>query len=312
MKVFWNTDYTSIKFDFDTSRKSNHIVDFLESDKTISHDARVAIGVPIVDVTDPEKTTDISVTEKLINTWLTPEYLEALKTNNDKSLSQSQGFSWCPNTYKFARAHTHGLIASIDEVIANGRRSGSLSSGLHHASRSRGGGFCTVNGIALSAIYAVERGLEPIILDFDAHCGGGTMDFLRAYNAISETKIRHIDLSTNFFDSYEIGVNEPWAKLHVLGADENYLDEVEKELYLTTQFITDKTLFIYNAGIDPIDSGRIDEKVIVERERIVSDFISSNMAIFALAGGYSGASTTRDDVARLHLETIYGWSWQTK
>lgn len=312
MKVFWNKDYTSINFDFDTSRKSNHIVDFLESDKTILHDARVATDFPIVEVTDPEKSTDISVTERLINAWLTPEYVEALKTNNDKSLSQSQGFSWCTNTYKFARAHTHGLIASVDEVIANGGRSGSLSSGLHHASRSGGGGFCTVNGIALSAIYAVERGLEPIVLDFDAHCGGGTMDFLRAHNEVSETKIRHIDLSTNFFDSYEIGANEPWAKLHVLSADENYLDEVEKELYLTPQFITDKTLFIYNAGIDPIGSAGIDEKVIVERERIVSDFISSNMAIFALAGGYSGRSTTRDDVARLHLETVYGWSWQMK
>lgn len=312
MKVFWNEDYTSIKFDFDTSRKSNHIVDFLESDKTISHEARVAIGIPIVEVVDPETSTEISVTERLINAWLTPEYVEALKTNNDKSLSQSQGFPWCTNTYKFARAHTHGLIASVDEVVANGRRGGSLSSGLHHASRSGGGGFCTVNGIALSAIYAVERGLEPIILDFDAHCGGGTMDFLKAHNSVSETKIRHIDLSTNFFDSYEIGANEPWAKLHVLAADEDYLDEVEKEVYLTTPFITDKTLFIYNAGIDPIDSGRIDEKVIVERERIVSDFISSNMAIFALAGGYSGSSTTRDDVARLHLETVYGWSWQMK
>ena len=71
-------------------------------------------------------------------------------------------------------------------------------------------------------------------------------------------------------------------------------------------------MFIYNAGIDPIGSQGIDEEVIAQREKIVSEFIGSHKAVFALAGGYSGMSTTRDDVANMHLKTIYGWSWQTK
>jgi len=322
MKVFWNTDYTSIKHNFDTSRKSDNIIRLIEEDFETQPKVRMMKDIPKVEIVDPEKTTDISVTEKLINSWLTPKYVEALKTNNDSYLSESQGFSWCPNTYKFARAHTHGLIASVDEVLTNGGRSGSLSSGLHHASRSEGAGFCTINGLALSAIYAHQQGLEPIILDFDAHCGGGTMDFLKTFNGVQETKdklfgtnfvpIRHIDLSTNSFDSYDVDGCETWANLHVLSAGEDYLLEVSKALALSEFFITDKTIFIYNAGIDPIGSRGIDTEVIFGREKIVSEFIGSHKAIFALAGGYSGVSTTRDDVAKTHLKTIYGWSWQTK
>ncbi len=324
MKVFWNKDYTCIEYDFDTSRKSGNIVRLLEQSKLgTTQKVRLLQDVPTVEICDPEEEVNILKTEKLIEKWLDPKYVQALKTDNNPRLSESQGFSWCPNTYKFARAHTHGLIASIDHVLANGGRCGSLSSGLHHASKNSGGGFCTINGIALSAIYAYEQGLEPIVFDFDAHCGGGTMDFLKPFNKVLQNKnkfyggsnsfIRHIDLSTNYFDEYDIEHDdEIWASLHVLGWQEDYLDEVSKSLALAEPFITDKTVFIYNAGIDPIGSHGIDEKVIAQREKIVSEFIGKNKAIFALAGGYSGASTSRDDVAKTHLETIYGWSWQTK
>ena len=322
MKVFWNKDYTCIEHDFDTSRKSDNIIRLIEQTKLQTPErVRLLQDVPTVEICDPEETANIQKTEKLIERWLNPEYLKALRTNNNPRLSESQGFPWCPNTYKFARAHTHGLIASIDHVLINGGRCGSLSSGLHHASKNSGAGFCTINGIALSAIYAYEQGLEPIILDFDAHCGGGTMNFLKTFNKVLQNKnkfygganslIRHIDLSTNFFDGYDIEDDEIWANLHVLDFQEDYLDEIQKSLALAEPFITDKTVFIYNAGIDPMGSHGIDEEVIAQREKIVSEFIGNNKAIFALAGGYSGMSTTRDDVAKTHLKTIYGWSWQT-
>lgn len=324
MKVFWNKNYTCIEHDFDTSRKSDNIICLIEQTKSETpQKVRLLQDIPEVEICDPEETTDIKKTEHIIEKWLDHKYVQALRTNNNPRLSESQGFPWCPNTYKFAQAHTHGLIASIDHVLANGGRCGSLSSGLHHASKNSGGGFCTINGIALSAIYAYEQGLEPIILDFDAHCGGGTMDFLKPFNKVLQNKnkfyggsssslIRHIDLSTNFFDEYDIGDDETWANLHVLSRQEDYLDEIQKSLALASPFINDKTVFIYNAGIDPMGSCGIDEEVIAQREKIVSEFIGGNKAIFALAGGYSGMSTTRNDVAKTHLKTIYGWAWQTK
>jgi acetoin utilization deacetylase AcuC-like enzyme len=316
MRIFWNENYTSIKHNFDTSRKSNNIIEMIQSDQNDTPNrVKLLKDIPSVQIVNPEQTTDISITERLISKWLDSEYVEALKTNNNRYLAESQGFPWCTNTYKFARAHTHGLIASVDEIKAGAKRCGSLSSGLHHASRSGGMGFCTINGIALSAIYAYEQGFEPIILDFDAHCGGGTMDFLKAFNSTfqtSEKPIRHIDLSTNGFDSYNPTQTDHWSYLHILERDENYLEAISRALAEAKPFITDKTLFIYNAGIDPIGSHGIDDDVIADRERMVSSFIGDSKAIFALAGGYSGRTVSRDDVARTHLKTIYGWSCQTK
>ena len=309
MKVFWNDDYTSIDYDFDTSRKSNHIIDFLQEDASLPIQLKQLKDIPKVVVCDPYAKTDISVSENLIIQQLSAKFVKALKTNDNRSLSESQGFRWCPNTYTFARAHTHGLIASIDEVIDRGGRCGSLSSGLHHASITSGSGFCTINGIALASIYAYEKGLEPIILDFDAHCGGGTMNFLERFNGLlgkTDKPIHQIDVSTNYFDCYES--DRDWSYLKVRGRDENYLDCIKEALEVARPLVTDKTLFIYNAGIDPIGSYEIDEDVIAEREAIVSDFIGSSKAIFALAGGYSGANTTRDDVAKTHLHNIYGWA----
>jgi len=314
MKVFWNENYTSIRHDFDTSRKSDNVVRLIKEDQDLPKKLGLLKDIPNIEITDPESVTDISVTEKLINKWLDSQYVDALKTNNNERLARSQGFEWCPNTYNFARAHTHGLIASVDQVLANGGRSGSLSSGLHHASPSSGTGFCTINGLALSAIHAFEKGLDPIVLDFDAHCGGGTMSFLTKFNktvtTIEKRPITHIDLSTNWFDGYT--PVEPWSSLRVLENSEDYLQVIFEVLESVKPFITEKTIFIYNAGIDPMGSHGIDDLVIAGREKIVSEFIGNRKAIFALAGGYSGMSTTRDDVANMHLKTIYGWSWQTK
>jgi acetoin utilization deacetylase AcuC-like enzyme len=50
----------------------------------------------------------------------------------------------------------------------------------HHASRSKAGGFCFFNNIAIAAKYALERhGLKRVaVVDFDVHHGNGTEDIL--------------------------------------------------------------------------------------------------------------------------------------
>ncbi|MCK4718905.1 MAG: hypothetical protein KAT70_09570, partial [Thermoplasmata archaeon] len=49
--------------------------------------------------------------------------------------------------------------------------------GMHHAYRSKGGGFCLYNDVAILIEWLKERGYERILnMDTDAHCGDGTMD----------------------------------------------------------------------------------------------------------------------------------------
>jgi acetoin utilization deacetylase AcuC-like enzyme len=51
--------------------------------------------------------------------------------------------------------------------------------GSHHAARSRAGGTCLVNGLAISAYSALALGAERVaILDLDAHHGNGTEQIL--------------------------------------------------------------------------------------------------------------------------------------
>ena len=71
-------------------------------------------------------------------------------------------------------ASNGGAVAAARAARAGGV-AGSLSSGLHHAGRDRGAGFCTFNGLVLAARAALSEGAARVlVLDLDAHCGGGT------------------------------------------------------------------------------------------------------------------------------------------
>jgi hypothetical protein len=102
------------------------------------------------------------------------------------------------------REGTHAPECALGGAIrssALSRRAGaagSLSSGLHHARRARGTGFCTFNGLALGARRAIGAGARSVlIIDLDAHCGGGTAELLADDPAVAQ-----VDLAVDAFDWY--------------------------------------------------------------------------------------------------------------
>jgi acetoin utilization deacetylase AcuC-like enzyme len=61
-----------------------------------------------------------------------------------------------------------------------------------------GQGFCTFNGLALAARAARSAGAEHIlVLDLDAHCGGGTHELLGGDPGVSQ-----LDVAVDRFDRY--------------------------------------------------------------------------------------------------------------
>jgi acetoin utilization deacetylase AcuC-like enzyme len=74
------------------------------------------------------------------------------------------------------RAAAGALLGSLEQALAGERLTLAYARpGSHHASRSRAGGTCLVNNLALAASAALERGLRRVaILDLDAHHGNGT------------------------------------------------------------------------------------------------------------------------------------------
>ena len=61
MKVFWNSDYTNIAYDFDTSRKSNNIVSIIKENQEMPSQLRLHKDIPNVEICDPYTKTDIEV-----------------------------------------------------------------------------------------------------------------------------------------------------------------------------------------------------------------------------------------------------------
>jgi acetoin utilization deacetylase AcuC-like enzyme len=200
-----------------------------------------------------------------------------------------------------AVSHTTGLIAATYEALTNNCTSGSLSSGLHHASFGSGAGFCTFNGLAAAALYAVTafHATRVLVLDFDAHSGGGTWNIIQ--RSMPENVVQ-IDVTTSRLDTWT-----PTGESILMHSDvEDYRQSIREALdYAKTLLPFD--FVIYNGGMDPINDG-VSEDVIRYRERAVRDFIGNTPAIFALAGGYTWGGETYEDITAWHRMTLNTWA----
>ncbi|MDW7976872.1 MAG: histone deacetylase [Leptospiraceae bacterium] len=70
-------------------------------------------------------------------------------------------------------------LEAVDKVLSNHVQRALLlvRPPGHHSLRSRGMGFCLFNNVAITARYALSKGLKKIvILDWDVHHGNGTQD----------------------------------------------------------------------------------------------------------------------------------------
>ena len=189
MKIFYSPRYTIATHSFETTRKSGWIAESL---------AREPIaGIELV---APEPTSAAALSRVH-----DPEYVDAVRTGNPRELAESQGFHWDPALWEMVCASNGGLMAAAIEALRTHRVSGSLSSGLHHARRARGAGYCTFNGLVLAAGAALDAGARTVlILDLDAHCGGGTHELIHG-----DERIWQMDVSVNAFDRYEpLGNNQ--------------------------------------------------------------------------------------------------------
>ena len=130
--------------------------------------------------------------------------------------------------------HAHSVIEVMAGLLCLG--------GAWHARRERGSGYCTFNGLVLAAQAALAAGAgDVLILDLDAHCGGGT------HALIAENPhIWQVDVSVDAFDRYEPGER---TTLDIVASAADYLPTIAQRLHdVQAQRFG---LYIYNAGMDP-------------------------------------------------------------
>ena len=291
MKIFYNDGYVAPNHSFDTTRKAAWIADAIHE-----------TGVPGVELVDPACFTGLA--EQVIESIHDTEYVDALRKGEPEGLASSQGFVWDEGIWKMALNSTAGVLGAVTEALASGSSAGSLSSGLHHARANEGSGFCTVNGLAGAARPAL--GLVDgtvVVLDVDAHCGGGTHSLIG-----HEERIRHLDLSVSSFDSYAAAGDNRLVLLardaSRAGFDRRYLDELDG---LLDQIPDDTGLVVYNAGMDPHPT--VSSAALTRRENRVAEWCSVNSVpvAFVLAGGYTHVMA-EGQLVDLHMKTVRAFS----
>ena len=291
MKIFYNDGYVAPNHSFDTTRKAAWIADAIHE-----------TGVPGVELVDPACFTGLA--EQVIESIHDTEYVDALRKGEPEGLASSQGFVWDEGIWEMALNSTAGVLGAVTEALASGSSAGSLSSGLHHARASEGSGFCTVNGLAGAARHAL--GLVDgtvVVLDVDAHCGGGTHSLIG-----HEERIRHLDLSVSSFDSYAAAGDNRLVLLASdagrAGFDRRYLEELDG---LLDQIPDDTGLVVYNAGMDPHPT--VSSAALTRRENRVAEWCSVNSVpvTFVLAGGYTHVMA-EGQLVDLHMKTVRAFS----
>ena len=179
-----------------------------------------------------------------------PEYVNAVQTGQPRSLAESNRFDWDPGLWRAVCASNGGAVAAALHALQSGTNAGSLSSGLHHAHRDRGGGFCTFNGLALAVDALRQHGAARIaIVDVDAHMGGGTSSLVRDVPGVV-----HIDVAV----SSGVDAYPPPAPPHALAivrSAGDYLSTIQRTLSVLDDQIFD--VCIYNAGMDPHEDSAI-------------------------------------------------------
>ena len=281
--IFFSNDYVAAEYAFETTRKA--------------HDVNVSLLDEPVDGFVLRAPTPATREELLL--VHDAEYVDAVLTGEPRHLAESQGFRWDPGLATAVCSSTGGARDAVLAALGGQTGAGSLSSGLHHARDGSGAGYCTFNGLVVAAIAAKSAGAQRVaILDFDAHCGGGTASLI-----LGRSGIEQHDVSVSAYDTYS---ETPNARLVMSGGD-RYLEDID-EMLATISDPGSIDVAIYNAGMDPHEQAGgvagITTEMLAEREDRVFLWAARHNVPMAwvLAGGYTHGMSL-GELAGLHRLT---------
>ena len=123
-----------------------------------------------------------AATEEELLLCHTPAYLRVARhdVQSGRRYLSTGDTSITPNSWDVAARAAGGVLQAVDAVMAGRARNAfcAVRPPGHHATASRGMGFCLFNHAAIAARYAQRRhGAERVlIVDWDVHHGNGTQD----------------------------------------------------------------------------------------------------------------------------------------
>jgi len=196
-----------------------------------------------------------------------------------------------PEVAESLRWTNGSMLAAAEYATRHNAVVCSPTSGFHHAGYSRGGGFCTFNGLMATACELRRVGAVKTvgILDCDAHYGDGTDDII---NRLNIDWIKH-----RTFGGGCVGGGEAFRRWLLKAVDAmQHCD-----------------LILYQAGADPhVDDplgGMLTTEEMRWRDRTVAQAFAKRAMVWNLAGGYQKPVTQPDGsvidpVLELHTNTL--------
>ena len=180
------------------------------------------------------------------------------------------------------------MLGAARQALINGKVAVAPVSGFHHACHAFGGGFCTFNGLMVTAMSLLneDKNVARVgILDLDQHYGKGTDDIIRT-----------------------LGLNENTLRHYTAGGKRNQAESFLQELpTLMATVFEGCDILLYQAGADPHIKdplgGWMTNEQLAERDSLVFR-TAKNMGMpvaWDLAGGYQ---TPLQKVLDIHNNTM--------
>ncbi len=192
-----------------------------------------------------------------------------------------------------------GTLLAARLALENGRAM-NLSGGFHHAFAREAQGFCYLNDVAIAVrILQKEKKIRrALIVDLDVHQGNGTARiFRRDRNVFTFSMHEMNNYPRKEKSSLDVGLATGCE-------DREYLSLLRDALRTIRARFTPDMIF-YLAGVDIFEKDRLgglalSRQGMLERDRVVRDFMPGVPLVTVLAGG---DSINTDDTISLHLQT---------
>lgn len=189
--------------------------------------------------------------------------------------------------------YTNGsMLTAARHVLTTGGVAASPTSGFHHAGYDMGGGFCTFNGLMVTAIAMQVAGLarRVAIIDCDAHYGDGTDEII---TELELHDILHFTAGAHFWN--------PSDTPSFFASLQDMCERVND----------DCDLVLYQAGADPHVNdplgGFLTTQELRERDELVFSTVTQPL-VWNLAGGYQEEPDgSIPKVLEIHDNTMRAW-----